>query len=97
MNAELRLDAERRTAHRDGVSVPLSPREFDLLRFLLDNPGRDLSVETVFERAWALPYRGDSRTLRVHVRSVRRKLASLGRPGIRIASVSGVGYRADPW
>jgi phosphate regulon transcriptional regulator PhoB len=78
-----------------GVTVALTPKEFDLLRALVEARGRVLSREFLLDRVWGYARAGEieSRTVDVHVRRLRVKLGTEGR---RILTVKSVGYRFDP-
>jgi two-component system alkaline phosphatase synthesis response regulator PhoP len=78
-----------------GEALPLTPKEFDLLRALVDARGRVLSREFLLDRVWGYSRAGEieSRTVDVHVRRLRVKLGAEGR---RILTVKSVGYRLDP-
>jgi DNA-binding response OmpR family regulator len=67
----------------------MTRKEFALLSELARNEGRVLTRETLLDRVWGMNYFGDSRTLDVHIRSLRQKL---GNPGV-IETVTGIGYR----
>jgi DNA-binding response OmpR family regulator len=73
-----------------GVPVDLTSREFDLLTILLGNPDRVLTREFLLDRVWGLAFPGGTRTVDMHVASLRRKL---GRPEL-VLTVRGVGYKA---
>src|SRR5262249_16300074 len=87
----LRIDVARHTVHGDDAAVPLTPKEFDLLRALAEAHGRVLSREVLLDRVWGYAAAGEieSRTVDVHVRRLRMKL---GREGRRVVTVKGVGY-----
>ena len=70
----IRLDTVSRTAWRDGTSVELTAKEFDLMELLLRNPGRVYSRENLLNVVWGYEYIGDYRTVDVHVRRLREKL-----------------------
>jgi len=83
----------RRSAREVDVSrepVELRPKEFDLLAYLMQNPGAVLSRDVLLERVWGFDYAGGTRTVDVHVAQLRRKL---GRPDL-ITTVRGSGYKA---
>jgi hypothetical protein len=90
----LRLDRASRSMHVDGHGVPLAPREFDLLAYLLDHPGQALTREALLRAVWPASSSGDARTLRVHVNAIRAKLDRLGL-AVRITTLHRVGYRLD--
>jgi DNA-binding response OmpR family regulator len=81
---------ETRVATVAGAHVELTGKEFDLLAFFLGNPEAVLTRELLLDRVWGLAYPGGTRTVDVHVASLRRKL---GRPEL-IRTVRGIGYKA---
>ena len=83
------VDTGRREAVVDGSVVPLATREFDLLRYLAENPGLVLSRRQLLDGVWGHDWIGDERTVDVHVRQLRRKLGD----ALPLATVWGVGYR----
>ena len=87
----LRLDHARREAHLAGKELTLTPREFELLYFLARHPGRVFSRDELLTKVWGYDYRGETRTVDVHVRRLRAKL---GEDGSRlITTVTGTGYK----
>ena len=91
----LTIDPGTHRASVAGKVVPLTPKEFDLLRALVEARGRVLSREFLLDRVWAYARADEieSRTVDVHVRRLRVKLGAEGR---RILTVKSVGYRFDP-
>jgi DNA-binding response OmpR family regulator len=87
------LDPDDRTLSGTVCTVELKPREYDLLELFLTEPGRLLTREDIVERVWHHRYLAGSRSLDVHVRRLRRKLAEVG-SDLRIQTTRGVGYRA---
>ncbi|MEO6463357.1 MAG: response regulator transcription factor [Candidatus Eisenbacteria bacterium] len=87
----LTLDHARREAAIDGRELTLTPREFELLYFLAKNPGRVFSRDELLSKVWGYDFRGETRTVDVHVRRLRAKL---GVEGARlISTVTGAGYK----
>lgn len=86
------LNTEERTVFADGVRVELTLKEFELLRLFLERPGTAWSREQLFLRVWGDNYVGETRTLDMHIRTLRQKL---GRCGDMIETVRGVGYRLE--
>lgn len=86
------LNAEERTVFADGVRVELTLKEFELLRLFLERPGAAWSREQLFLRVWGDNYVGETRTLDMHIRTLRQKL---GKCGDMIETVRGVGYRLE--
>lgn len=86
----LELWPSRREATLDGREVTFTMREFDLLEFLMRSPGVVFSRETLLQRVWGWDFDGGSRTVDVHVQTIRAKL---GEHANLIETVRGVGYR----
>ena len=91
----LTLDPGRHIATIDERLLTLTPKEFDLLRALMESAGRVLSREQLLTRVWGYAHAEEieSRTVDVHVRRLRAKLGPEGR---RITTITGVGYRLEP-
>ena len=90
------LDPARRRVQADGVDVPLTSTEFDLLAHLMQRPGRVYTREELLASVWGYAAHAGTRTVDVHVAQVRAKLdeaSTLARDVIR--TVRGVGYTAD--
>jgi len=88
---ELKIDLRTRTVVVDGDEATLTPKEYDLLVFLAADPGAVRTRAEILEGVWDPHWYGPTKTLDVHVASLRRKL---GRPGM-IETVRGVGFRLD--
>jgi DNA-binding response OmpR family regulator len=88
--ADVVVRGAAREATVAGVPVELTTKEFDLLTILLGNPDRVLTRELLLDRVWGLAFPGGTRTVDMHVASLRRKL---GRPEL-IRTVRGAGYKA---
>ena len=76
----------------DGESIELTYKEFELLKLLLQNVGIVLSRDVIMERVWGVDFEGESRTLDMHIKTLRQKL---GESGKRIKTVRNVGYRLE--
>ena len=87
---ELTVDMKSRKVWENGRSVDLTLKEFELLRYLLENQGTVLSREKILEKIWGYEIYGETRTVDVHIRTLRQKL---GDSGSLIETVRGVGYR----
>jgi DNA-binding response OmpR family regulator len=92
---DLALDPKARRAQRRGRELPLTLREFDLLAFLLRNPGAVFSREELMRKVWGWEF-GDLSTVTVHVRRLREKVEDDPAAPRLITTVWGVGYRFDP-
>ena len=88
-HGDLKIDAGRREVTVSGEHVQLAPKEFDLLWELLDHRGLVLTRDQLLERVWGYTFAGDTRTVDVHVRQLRRKLGD----ACPVATVWGVGYK----
>jgi DNA-binding response OmpR family regulator len=91
----MEIDLGRRELRVDGKAVPCKPREFDLLTFLGQHRGRVLSRELILDRVWGWGFVGDSRTLDVHIRWLRKKIEVDPDNPVRIITVRGTGYRFE--
>jgi DNA-binding response OmpR family regulator len=91
-HGDLRIDSGRREVTAAGQEVQLAPKEFDLLWELLDHRGIVLTRDQLLERVWGYTFAGDTRTVDVHVRQLRRKLGDSS----PIVTVWGVGYKVAP-
>jgi two-component system response regulator ResD len=87
----IRID--RREVTVDGETVPLRPKEFDLLAHLARSPGLVFSREQLLEQVWGYDFLGDIRTVDVHVKRLRSKLGETG--GACIHTVWGIGYKFE--
>jgi DNA-binding response OmpR family regulator len=91
-HGDLSVDAGRREVRVAEEEVQLAPKEFDLLWELLDHRGLVLTRDQLLERVWGYTFAGDTRTVDVHVRQLRRKLGDAS----PIVTVWGVGYKVAP-
>jgi len=91
-HGDLTIDAGRREVRVGETEVQLAPKEFDLLWELLDHRGLVLTRDQLLERVWGYTFAGDTRTVDVHVRQLRRKLGDAS----PIVTVWGVGYKVSP-
>ena len=86
------LDSEKRMVYVDGKSIELTYKEFELLKLLMKNHGIVISRDVIMERVWDSSFEGESRTIDVHVRTLRQKL---GDGGALIKTIRNVGYMVD--
>ena len=86
------VNLDGRTVTADGEKVALTFKEFELLKLLLSQPGIVFTRDKLMEEVWGTDYCGESRTVDMHVRTLRQKL---GAYGDRIETVRGVGYRLE--
>ena len=76
----------------DLASDPAAQKEYELLKILLENQGMVLSREKLLDRVWGYQFDGGTRTVDVHIKTLRQKLGS---GGAHIKTVRGVGYKAE--
>ena len=86
------IDPEGRTVEVDSKKIDLSLREYELLKYLVDNEGIALSREKILNNVWNYDYYGDSRTIDSHIKKIRHKL---GKKGKYIETMRGVGYKFE--
>lgn len=86
----LYISPEKHQVRVEGQEVALTRKEFELLRILLENRGRVLTRTQLQDRVWGYEFDGESRTVDVHIRTLRQKLGACGEI---IETVRGVGYR----
>ncbi|MBR2335879.1 MAG: response regulator transcription factor [Clostridia bacterium] len=88
----LRVDVTARIVYINGERVEMSPKEYDLLFYMLDNRNIALTREKLISEVWGYDFYGDARTLDTHVKLLRR---SLGEYSKYIVTIRGVGYRFE--
>ena len=89
---DLSLDTEQRVALRDGRTIDLTAKEYDLIELLMKNPRRVYSRESLMNLVWGYSYAGDYRTVDVHIRRLREKLELNPAQPEHILTKWGVGY-----
>ena len=88
-NGSIELDMDQRTVLVDGISCELTYKEFELLRMLMQNRGIVLTRDKIMDQVWGFEYEGESRTVDMHIKTLRQKL---GDAGSSIKTVRNVGY-----
>lgn len=86
------IDSDGRTVKVDGKQIDMSLREYELLKYLVDNQGIALSRDKILNNVWNYDYYGDSRTIDSHIKKIRHKL---GKKGKYIETMRGVGYKFE--
>ena len=86
------IDSDGRTVKIDGKQIDLSLREYELLKYLVDNNGIALSRDKILNNVWNYDYYGDSRTIDSHIKKIRHKL---GKKGKYIETIRGIGYKFE--
>jgi DNA-binding response OmpR family regulator len=93
---EIVLDPSQRTCTVRDQPADLTPKEFDMLRFLMDNAGRAFNRNELLDAIWDEDYMGDPSTVTVHIRRLREKIEHDPERPTHIKTVWGVGYKFDP-
>ena len=88
----IEIDLDGRTVKIDGKQIELSLREYELLKYLVDNTNVALSRDKILNNVWNYDYYGDSRTIDSHIKKIRHKL---GKKGKYIQTMRGVGYKFE--
>lgn len=89
--ADLQMDVQHRRVARGGQQIPLSPREFDVLQVLMQEPGRVFSRTELCERVWQRDHEYDTRTVEIFIARLRKKIET-GFAGPLIHTLRSVGY-----
>lgn len=90
---KLIIDQDRFLVSYNGQKQDLTPKEFELLRYLAKYPGKVYTRDFLLEQIWGYDFTGDSRTVDVHIRHIRQKLEKIPNSPQFIETVRGVGYR----
>lgn len=88
----IEIDESGRTVSVDGKKIDFSLREYELLKYLLDNEKVALSRDKILNNVWNYDYYGDSRTIDSHIKKIRHKL---GKKGKYIETIRGIGYKFE--
>lgn len=86
------IDSDGRTVKVDGKQIEMSLREYELLKYLVDNENIALSRDKILNNVWNYDYYGDSRTIDSHIKKIRHKL---GKKGKYIQTIRGIGYKFE--
>lgn len=86
------INSKGRTVTVDGKQVEMSLREYELLKYLVDNKGIALSRDKILNNVWNYDYYGNSRTIDSHIKKIRHKL---GKKGKYIQTIRGIGYKFE--
>ena len=88
----IEIDSKGRTVKVDGKQIEMSLREYELLKYLVDNQNIALSRDKILNNVWNYDYYGDSRTIDSHIKKIRHKL---GKRGKYIKTIRGIGYKFE--
>jgi two-component system OmpR family response regulator len=92
---DLEIDVLHHVITRAGITLNLSPKEFDLLVFLTTNKGLVFSRDQLLEKVWGYEYSGDTRTVDVHIRWLREKIEDNSEEPKHLITIRGVGYKFE--
>jgi len=93
--SKLEIDFARHKVSQSGTTIDLSPKEFDLLAFLVKNREQVFSRDQLLEKVWGYDYAGDTRTVDVHVRWLRQKIEVDPANPSHLLTVRGIGYKFE--
>lgn len=86
------IDSRQRTVHVDDQKIILTPKEFDLIYYLVNNKNLALSREQILDAVWGMDYYGDARTVDTHIKCIRAKLGTFGD---HIKTIRKFGYKLE--
>lgn len=89
----LEIGLETKTVKKYGIPIEMSLKEFELLKLLAENPGKVYSRDILLEKIWSYEYIGETRTVDVHIRHIRKKIEEDDSNPIFIKTVRGFGYK----
>ena len=89
---DVTLDEAKRTVMAGGDNVELTYKEYELLKLLLSHPGLAFSRQQILEKIWGIDFKMDTRTVDMHIKTLRQKL---GEQGSIIQTIRNVGYKAQ--
>ena len=92
-SGDLTLNVDTHSLTRDGAPLDVSPKAFALLAFLMANPGKAFSRDTLLDRVWGRDTDVTERTVDVHVRWIRQAVERQPHAPVRLVTVRGIGYR----
>ena len=87
---DIMIDTKRRTVKKDGEEINLTYKEFELLKYLAENKSIVLTRENIIEKIWGFDYIGETRTVDMHIASLRQKIGE-----DYIQTIRGVGYKME--
>lgn len=91
----LKLNKSKRTVHKGKKAIDLNQKEFDLLCLLMENSGKTLNKDMIFNRIWGFDSFSEPQTLTVHIKWLRQKIEDDPKKPVHIITVWGVGYRYE--
>ena len=92
---QLMLDKESCTICKNNIQLDLNPKEYRLLEFILENPGKVYTKKQLYEIVWGNPYYGDSNTIMVHISHIREKIEDDPKNPKYLKTIRGIGYKME--
>lgn len=92
---ELTLDKESCSIYKNNIELALNPKEYRLLEFILENPGKVYTKKQLYEVVWQSPYYGDSNTIMVHISHIREKIEDDPKNPQYLKTIRGIGYKME--
>ncbi len=92
---ELTLDKESCSIFKNNIELALNPKEYRLLEFILENPGKVYTKKQLYEIVWGNSYYGDSNTIMVHISHIREKIESDPKNPKYLKTIRGIGYKME--
>jgi two-component system, OmpR family, alkaline phosphatase synthesis response regulator PhoP len=89
----IEIDPEKHMVYKDNTELALPLKEYELLKILMENTGRVLTRDNLLENVWGFEYSGETRTVDVHIRYLRRKIETDPSRPQHILTVRGIGYK----
>lgn len=90
---KISIDFDRREVYKNGQTIEMTFKEFELLKLLITNKGKVLSRDMLLEKIWGYDFYGETRTIDVHIRYLRQKIEDDDNNPSYIETVRGIGYR----
>ncbi len=95
VDGDIKLDIVNRRVYKGDVELSMTAKEFDLLLLLMENKGKVLNKDMIFNKIWGMESFSEPQTLTVHIRWLREKIEENPKASVRIITVWGVGYRFE--
>ena len=92
---ELMIDKESCSIYKNNMELALNPKEYRLLEFILEHPGKVYTKKQLYEIVWKNPYYGDSNTIMVHISHIREKIEEDPKNPKYLKTIRGIGYKME--
>lgn len=95
IDSDLKLNKAEKTLYKNGVQIEITAKEFDLLLLLIENKGKTLKKEYIFNQIWGSDSFSEQQTLTVHIKWLRQKIEDNPKNPVKIQTIWGVGYKYE--